>query len=87
MLRIRETIIWRLQEFKATRWTMLICANMFDSMHDDDKAHKGKLATFRRWINLFEQEVNSTPVQNLTPGEAQSRLGGTLEVRSVTNTQ
>jgi hypothetical protein len=69
----------------ATRWIMLICANIFDSMHDDDKAHQGKLATFRRWINLFEQEVNSTPLENLTPDEAQSRLSGTLEVHLVTS--
>jgi hypothetical protein len=83
VLRIRESLIWRLQVSPAARWSMFLAAKIFKSFVDNPRTRAEKFVKYHEWIKRFEQKRNATPLQTLTSAEAQNRLGETLEVRSV----
>ncbi|KAG9075042.1 hypothetical protein FRC06_010310, partial [Ceratobasidium sp. 370] len=80
MLRIRETMNWRLQNFASTRWAMFVCSRLFDSILEGNPLSERDSATLRHWMSRIEQLLYSTPVQYLSAAEAQKQLTGSLEL-------
>ncbi|KAG8744447.1 hypothetical protein FRC10_010117 [Ceratobasidium sp. 414] len=80
ILRIRETVNWRLQNFASTRWALFMCSKLFDSVLEGNPMSERDSAVIRRWMSQIEQLLYSTPVQYLSSAEAQQQLTGSLEL-------
>ncbi|KAF8606246.1 hypothetical protein BDV93DRAFT_364033 [Ceratobasidium sp. AG-I] len=78
VMRVRESVSWRLQSSNAARWAMYIGAQIFESLLDGVLPEK--TGAYNRWIQKFERELHLTPNRALTNDEIQSRLSGTLEI-------
>lgn len=79
IVRVRESVSWRLQTSDVSRWAMYLGAKIFESVLDGVVPEK--TGAYDHWIQRFEQELYSTPSRALTNGEIENRLCGTLEVR------
>lgn len=79
IMRVRESVSWRLQVSGATRWVMYIGAQIFESLLDGVLPEK--TGAYDHWIQRFERELCIIPNRALTNDEIQSRLSGSLEVR------
>ena len=62
----------------VSRWTMLLGANVISSSLDGTLPQK--VDQYRQWIERFEKELDSTPVEDLDSTAVQSRYTDTLEV-------
>ncbi|KAG9123286.1 hypothetical protein FRC07_015143 [Ceratobasidium sp. 392] len=74
IIRVRDIANWRLQNFASTRWAMLLCAKLWDSVLEGNTASERELIILRRSMTQIERLLHSTPA------EARIRLVGSLEI-------
>ncbi|KAG9086097.1 hypothetical protein FRC06_003272 [Ceratobasidium sp. 370] len=80
VIRVRESLSWRLQISPVARWSMFMAAKVFQSMIDPPQVRAAKFIKYHDWIRRFEEKMDAIPLHGLTPAEVQNRLGERLEV-------
>ncbi|KAG9096751.1 hypothetical protein FRC07_010881, partial [Ceratobasidium sp. 392] len=79
MIRIRDNVNWRLQNFASTRWAMFLCSKLFDSILEGKPLSEQEIVVLRRAMTQIEEALYSTPAQYLTSAEASRQFTGSLE--------
>ncbi|KAF8606269.1 hypothetical protein BDV93DRAFT_364455 [Ceratobasidium sp. AG-I] len=80
-MHIRGKVVDRISKASTpdiSRWTMLLGANIISSLLDGNLPQKA--GQYKLWIERFEKELDSTPVEELDSTQVQGRYTDTLEL-------
>ncbi|KAG8708929.1 hypothetical protein FRC08_018637 [Ceratobasidium sp. 394] len=80
LMRVRESLSWRLQVSPAARWSLFIGAKVFQSMVDPPQVRAAKFTKYHDWIKRLEEKMDAIPLIGLTPAEVRDHLGERLDV-------